>query len=327
MKRFIRLICLCFLGLIVLSGCDLPGQFVGKNPFAAGTSAPGHHIASKASSVKKSSNQPKAISYSDASAEITRNIHFSFKAEEDDTTGLKVGVIYIITMTVENDSSTPIIFDKSKFLLVAHDWPENKKSAKSGKIQLDSGGKTTIHSLFTKVSGQSLVGPGIFVYLSLQHPLAYSYNCFESGGVTSNNLKDKKLIKMNAPKQTNSASSSSSSDNNPSANTDDTDDDTDDTSDTSSSGTVDMKNLTQNQLLDWVRAALADNGWRLDKIKVELQPAFEDGYAVVRVYTPMTGDPSIMKRDCIYRVNSDGELEVSMGDGNFTVVSTPYPDN
>lgn len=92
MKRFIRLICLCFLGLIVLSGCDLPGQFVGKNPFAAGTSARGHHIASKASSVKKSSNQPKAIAYSDASAEITRNIHFSFKAEEDDTTGLKVGV-------------------------------------------------------------------------------------------------------------------------------------------------------------------------------------------------------------------------------------------
>jgi hypothetical protein len=327
MKRFIRLICLCFLGLIVLSGCDLPGQFVGKNPFAAGTSASGHHISAKESSAKKSSNQTKAVAYSDLSTKVTRNIHFTFKADQDETADSKAGAVYLITMTVVNGSSVPVVFDSSKFQIIAPDWSEKQRTAQSGTIRLQPGKKATINSLFTKVSRQSLSGSGIFVYLTWQHPLAYVYKCFESGGVSSDNLGDTKLIKLNTPKQADSASSSSSSDNNPSANTDDTDDDADDTSDTSSSGTVDMKNLTQAQLLDWVRADLTNNGWQLDSGKVDLKPAFEDGYAIVRVFAPMPSYPSIKKRVLIYRVNSDGKLESSIGDGNFNVVSTPYPDN
>ncbi|KRL13719.1 hypothetical protein FD09_GL001746 [Schleiferilactobacillus perolens DSM 12744] len=312
--------------MIVLSGCELPGQFVGKNSFAEGTSASGHHISAKESSAKKPSNQTKAVAYSDLPTKVTRNIHFTFKADQDETADSNAGAVYIITMTVVNGSSVPIIFDSSKFQIIAPDWSERQRTAQSGTIRLKPGSKATINNLFTKVSRQSLSGSGIFVYLTWQHPLAYVYKCFESGGVSSDNLGDTKLIKMNTPKQADSASSSSSSDNNPSANTDDTDDDADDTSDTSSSGTVDMKNLTQAQLLDWVRADLASKGLQVDRDNILLTPGFEDGYAIVHVDTPRTQSSGISWHT-VYRVNSDGELEVSTGNDSYTVVSTPFPDD
>ncbi|MCI2172217.1 hypothetical protein [Schleiferilactobacillus perolens] len=322
MKQFIRVISLCLLGLVFLSGCDLPGQFVGKNPFAARTSTSAQHISAKTASVKKTS--PKAVVYTDASAQVTQKIHFAFKAEQDETAGLKVGVFFIVTMTVKNESNTPIIFDSSKFIMSGSDWPETIRSAKSKKIQLNPGNKTIINNLFEKVGGQTLEGPGVFAYLNRQHPLAYVYNSFKPGGVTSDNLKDPKLIKLNTLHQsTQSSSASGYSD----SSSDSSSTDADNTNDENSDNDVDTTDLTQDQLLAWVRADLESKGWNPADGKVNLKYSFEGGEAIVRVYGPMAGKPNIQELTHLYLVNADGDLQVSDGDGNFTTTSTPYPDN
>ncbi|WP_390405277.1 hypothetical protein [Lacticaseibacillus jixiensis] len=100
------------------------------------------------------------------------------------------------------------------------------------------------------------------------------------------------------------------------------------TSDASAdSTTVDVKNLTTAQMINWVKADLINQGADAaaleDPNQVKLDSQFKDGYAEVLVYT-WNGTHTFQTLGNMYRVNESGQLQVSAG-GDWSDTGTPYP--
>lgn len=93
------------------------------------------------------------------------------------------------------------------------------------------------------------------------------------------------------------------------------------------STTVDVKNLTTAQMIDWVKADLINQGADADALadpnQVKLDSQFKDGYAEVLVYT-WNGTHTFQTLGNIYRVDESGQLQVSAG-GDWSDTGTPYP--
>ncbi|MCH4170940.1 MAG: hypothetical protein LKF36_06925 [Lactobacillus sp.] len=166
-----------------------------------------------ASSKSTVSSAIKTVAYSDLSKKQQASIFFQFKALQDIASGdgnHNTPAPFMVDMTVKNNSKQSVTFDQSKFLMFDEngDAP-TVKSSKSGMMTLKPGAQQKIHSIFTNVQSQTLVGRGAFYYINTDFKLAYYLNA--NKGVDSNNLKSGEAKDLNdtpAHPQQSAASSS-----------------------------------------------------------------------------------------------------------------------
>lgn len=123
---------------------------------------------------------------------------FAFKGIQDTGSTDTSGETGTVSMTVTNHTRKSIRFDRSKFKISA---PANANVASklTGFFNVKPGKTRQIHNIFNHVNTQYFISAGTFLYLDQHYPLAYTYNTFSDDGVTSANLKDKKVIAINTP--------------------------------------------------------------------------------------------------------------------------------
>lgn len=192
MKRRSVLLLFCLVvAVFVLTGC----QLIHKNE------------TQKSTDTSKISKQTVSeVYYTDLSKADRAKFNFAFKATEDSTGAPNPGEEDTIRMAVTNHTNKIVQFDRSKFMIFA-DAEHKKVSKLTGLLTVKPGETKKITEIFDHVNGQFLVGAGIFLYLNQHYPLAYTYYAFRKDGVTSANLTDKKLIKINTPHQESQESS------------------------------------------------------------------------------------------------------------------------
>ncbi len=180
--------------MIVLAGCQL-----------------GNRSATPKASSKTASKVVKptvpTVNYISLPTAERAKVIFAFKGIQDtgstDTSG-KTGTV---SMTVTNHTRKSVRFDRSKFTISA---PANANvtSRLTGAFNVKPGKTRQIHNIFSHVNTQYFVSAGTFLYLDQHYPLAYTYNTFSDDGVTSANLKDKKVVAINTPQAAQSQESS-----------------------------------------------------------------------------------------------------------------------
>lgn len=204
-RRSVLLLFSLLVGVFVMTGC----QLIHKN----GTP--------KTNTTSKISKQTvPEVYYTDLSKADRAKLIFAFKANEDSTGDPTPGEDDTIRMAVTNRTNKIVQFDRSKFMIF-EDAEDKKVSKLTGLLTVRPGETKKVTEIFSHVNDQYLVGAGIFLYLNQHYPLAYTYYAFRKDGVTSANLKDKKLIKINTPHQESQSSSASSDDSDDTADSDD----------------------------------------------------------------------------------------------------------
>ncbi|WP_461224827.1 hypothetical protein [Lacticaseibacillus suihuaensis] len=92
---------------------------------------------------------------------------------------------------------------------------------------------------------------------------------------------------------------------------------------------VDVHNLTQAQLLHWVKLALVargvDESAVNDSNQIGLEPGFTDGFATVAVYE-WNEIHTVQQLQYVYRVNASGELEYAGVDNQFKPTGVDYSE-
>lgn len=170
---------------------------------------------SKASSAKSSkvssSHKPspkvttKPVDYQQLIKADQAKVKFAFQADSDeDQTDT-------VDLQVTNQSAKNVKLDEAKIV-----WTKVGQEAapvhadQTKSITVKPHKTRTVTKLFSNFASQNLAGAGAFCYQNADHKLAYSYQAFKDGGVTSANLTDQQLIAMNTASSSASQASSAS---------------------------------------------------------------------------------------------------------------------
>ncbi|AKP67811.1 hypothetical protein [Companilactobacillus ginsenosidimutans] len=184
--------------LLVLSGCSADNSNSSNNSSNKSTTT-------KSASTKYYQNLSKADK---------KNVKFTFKQAQDETSDNIADPVFIVSMTVNNKTDKSIKFDLSKFIVYA-DETHKTTSAKSGTLTLKPGRKKEVNQLFEGVGEQSLVGGGsYFIYLNLDNKLADTSKVqgVGSSSKSTSNKSDKTSSDDSATNKSSSSDSDDSSD-------------------------------------------------------------------------------------------------------------------
>lgn len=211
-------------------------------------------------------------------------VTFAFQATSD-TTKAESGQVYnapspyTVDMQVTNKSNKTVKLDESKVVWLAITQKVDPTASDKEKTITIKPNKTqNVVGLFSDFNSQNFVDAGAFCYLNSDYKLAYSYLAYKDGGVTSQNLTDKKLIAMNTA-QTSTDNTSAGSDSS--------------STDTNSPQSTNNQQLTAQQLALIAYVIYHAQATNLDASKVsEVLSQFENGTIYYATDTDTTGHVS-----------------------------------
>lgn len=267
-RRSVLLLFSLLVSAFILTGCQLIHQTGTQNSTATS---------------KTSKQNSSEVYYTDLSKADRAKFNFAFKATEDSAGAPNPSEEDTIRMAVTNHTNRIVQFDRSKFMIF-QDAEHKKVSKLTGLLTVKPGETRKITEIFDHVNDQFLVSSGIFLYLNQHYPLAYTYYAFRKDGVTSANLKDKKLIKINTPHQESQSSSASSDDSNDTADCDDSTNDADqnqDSGDQSNAGqSVANNNSSASTTMTEAQAETILRNWFASDTGVTFDQTFADGVQI-----------------------------------------------
>ncbi|MQS52638.1 hypothetical protein [Companilactobacillus mishanensis] len=156
---------------------------------------------------KVDSKSVESVFYQDLSKQDKKNVKFTFRENEDQTADEIADPVYVVSMTVKNNSNKTVKFNQSKFILIAS-GSTKFTSSKNGTLILKSGEQKSVDQLFENVGEQALVGgDNIFAYLNDSNKIGTAKFTIKR----SKNTSSKGVSSDNSTDQSNGSSSTASS--------------------------------------------------------------------------------------------------------------------
>ncbi|MFD1484208.1 membrane lipoprotein lipid attachment site-containing protein [Lacticaseibacillus baoqingensis] len=150
----------------------------------------------------------KTVDYQQLAKADQDKVSFTFLAKATDDTA----ATYNVKMQVTNQSKKAVKLDAAKIVWTKGDQADVIKADQQKAVTVKPHQTQSVTKLFTNFKRDHLTAAGAFCYLNADDKLAYSYQAFKDGGVTSKNLTDKHLITLNTPAdQTSQVAQASSS--------------------------------------------------------------------------------------------------------------------